>query len=36
MRLNEIKFPPLEVTFTNDEILADLAYPAPAQAGADV
>ena len=33
MRLNSIEITPIQVTITNEEILADLAYPAPAEAG---
>ena len=34
MRLNSIDITPIQVTITTEEILADLAYPAPAEAGA--
>ena len=36
MRLNQIDIGPIQVTITNEEILADLTYPAPAEAGAAV
>jgi hypothetical protein len=34
MRLNPIEITPIQVTITTEEILADLTYPAPAEAGA--
>ena len=34
MRLNAIDITPIKVTITNEEILADLTYPAPSDRGA--